>query len=189
MQPFRVSIAALLAVVACCAIAFAALRFASGTWAAVMLMVVLAILATAVFRAIFQRGPQRAFWLGLALFGGVSVVLLLAPWVGPRLRARLPTTRLLDQLYPHVHLDSEESATIPRGTFDESFSAWAEAHPSAVLTTLVHSSPVQIYWVTPAREAFGRIGHLILALALGVAGGVTWVCISALRKRPRRREG
>jgi hypothetical protein len=136
----------------------------------------------------------QAFWKGFVVIGGAYMLLCFGPWLGTHLGRHLPTTRLLDRLYPVVHLTRVENAVIPRGTFDESYSAWAEAHPSAqvIQLTLEHDeedfSAATISWVTPRLNAFQRVGHSILVLVFGyVAGVLTWYR-SSVRKQPEPSE-
>src|SRR5579864_5536811 len=161
MRHFRVSIATLLMVVAACAVACSALRFASDAWAAASLALVLGLLAVAGGMALFRRGQKRGFWIGFAVSGSAYMLVCFSPSIGPRVRPQLPTTRMLDRLYPIVHSSRQESVTISRGMFDESFSSWASEHPSAQQVRLVigagDSSEAMIYWVTPSLLAFERV--------------------------------
>ena len=89
-------------VVVITAVGLAALRDASEIWAGIMLTLVLLILGTAVFGAIYSRGRQRAGWLGFAVFGWGYFMLAFGPGFSSELGNRLPSTRLLSRAAPEV---------------------------------------------------------------------------------------
>jgi hypothetical protein len=91
---FRVSLAVLMLLVGFAAVAFAALRHPTETWAGVLLLAMLGMLAVAVLGVISREGSRRAWWLGFVLFGSGYLALAFAPWTRPR----LPTTALLVRL-------------------------------------------------------------------------------------------
>jgi hypothetical protein len=63
------SVRALLAIVAFCALASVALVRASDVWASLMFSGALGVISLAVLAAILRRGAKQAFWIGFALFG------------------------------------------------------------------------------------------------------------------------
>jgi hypothetical protein len=94
----RIPIAALMAAVLFCAIAVAAIRNASDTWAGVLLLLTLGTLAAAPLGVAYRRDARRAWWLGFALFGWGYARLSLDPSSTEESRSRLPTTALMDLL-------------------------------------------------------------------------------------------
>jgi hypothetical protein len=66
------SLAGLMALVSFVAIGVAAPRHSTETWAGVMLLAVLGLLAASVLGVVYRRDGRRAWWLGFALFGGGS---------------------------------------------------------------------------------------------------------------------
>jgi hypothetical protein len=89
MQRFRFSIARLLGVVFCVAIAVPALRPATDAWESSVFGVTLLTLLIALLLCIHRTDQQRAYWAGFALFGwaylGASLI--------PAVEGRLPTTK------------------------------------------------------------------------------------------------
>jgi hypothetical protein len=81
-------------------VGLAALRDASEMWAGIVLTLVLLILGTAVFGAIYSRGRRRAGWLGFAVFGWGYFMLAFGPGFSSELGNRLPSTQLLIALHP-----------------------------------------------------------------------------------------
>ncbi len=69
MPWFRFSIAGLMGVVLVAAIGVAALRDASVTWAGVMFLLTCGLLALAVVGLVCRGNSERAWWLGVCLFG------------------------------------------------------------------------------------------------------------------------
>ena len=70
---------------------FAALRFPTSHWCDVVTTITVVVLFTAVLRVVYERGRSRALWLGFALFGWGSLILL-----------SIPGENLFVQYPPHV---------------------------------------------------------------------------------------
>lgn len=99
----KIRIAGLMAMVLVLAIAFASLRFASWTWAGWILLLAVGVLGWAILAAAYRQGASRAFWLGFAVFGWIYMALTIGTWWrGDRQREDLPTTRVLDRLFPYL---------------------------------------------------------------------------------------
>ena len=92
MRTIRFPIAGLMLAVLVVAVALAALRTASETWAGVMFLITCGVLCLAIVGVVCRDGPKRAWWLGFALFGWGY--LLLAQWS----TVNLPTMALLDAI-------------------------------------------------------------------------------------------
>jgi hypothetical protein len=90
MRTFRFPIAGLMGTVLVVAIALAALRNASETWAGVTFLMTCAVLCLAIVGVVCRGGRERAWWLGFALFGWGY--LLLSLWS----TVNLPTMTVLD---------------------------------------------------------------------------------------------
>src|SRR5262245_7304039 len=98
----RLSIGAIMVTVVVIAVAIAALREASGTWASVLFTLTLLMLGTAVLGAICRRAAERAFWLGFALFGGTYMALAFMAHVAGEIRPLLASTALLNWAHAKV---------------------------------------------------------------------------------------
>jgi hypothetical protein len=80
------------------AVGVAALRFASGLWAGVLLLLTLGVLGAAVLAFHERTGAKRAWWRGFALFGWGDLVLAMGPWASEAVAPHLPTTAGLASL-------------------------------------------------------------------------------------------
>src|SRR5947199_2177269 len=78
----RLSLAALLGLVFVCGLGLAAMRSPTVFWTTAATTVTLGLLLTGVLGAWFLRGPDRGFWAGFALFGGVYLLLVNWSWIG-----------------------------------------------------------------------------------------------------------
>jgi hypothetical protein len=68
MKP-RISIAQILALIVPIAVALAAITNPSGFWEGTILLLTLLVLFTAIVGAIYRKEAERAFWLGIVVFG------------------------------------------------------------------------------------------------------------------------
>src|SRR4051795_10854976 len=78
----RISLAALLGLVLVCGLGLAAMRSPTVFWTTAATTVTLGLLLTDVLGAWLLRGPDRGFWAGFALFGGVYLLLVNWSWIG-----------------------------------------------------------------------------------------------------------
>src|SRR5262245_23706503 len=132
----RFTIRSLIALIVASAIGLAALRNASEIWAGLMFLSALTAVGSAILGAALMRGRERAWWLGLAVFGGGYLIISLCPVV-----SELPTTQLLS--YPHtgpeatpvsINLASisfTDTVTVADSTRPSSF-GWRSLLPGAV---------------------------------------------------------
>jgi hypothetical protein len=143
----RVSIAGLMAVVLVCGVAAAALREASETWAGILLLVTVGLLAFALLAVRQRREASRAFWEGFALFGWGYLVLTLGPWFAEQVGPKLPTAQLLGYLHGKLN---------PAATTSQVQAVWM---PSLWRNSLARiNAPVTVdYTVSPntAAPAYG----------------------------------
>jgi hypothetical protein len=102
----RFTIARATALIFVAALALASLRLSSRVWAGSVLMLTLTILSCAILGVVYRRGAQRAFWLGFTLLGwGYMALASHFWWDRNTVRPHLPTTSILEWLYPYVRLD------------------------------------------------------------------------------------
>ncbi len=113
MRFTRFTIADLVLAVLFCAVAMAALMFASTPWGAASLSVVLAILTLAPLGIIYRRGEHRAFWTGIVLCGWAYLTLSSGPWFIDYIRPKLITSRMLEWAYPWL-ISPDRQASNPR---------------------------------------------------------------------------
>jgi hypothetical protein len=170
----RHTIAGLMLMVLACAVAVAALRYASELWVTVILATTLVLLWCSVFGVVYRTGARRAGWLGFLVFGGGYVALAFTPW-GAELKTNLPITRLLVRLDEAMHPAKPwqvETVLYPTAggqpmaspvTFNPSLKSSAVTWGSARLGLLVSSGQ---------REHFLAIGHGLVALLVGLFGTI-----------------
>jgi hypothetical protein len=101
-MPPRSSIARLVALVALCGVAFAALRSPSQLWASALFALALGSLPVALIHVLYLRGRRRAFWAGFLICGSAYFAASLGPWFRDEFGPRMVTTALLDLLYVQV---------------------------------------------------------------------------------------
>jgi uncharacterized membrane protein len=75
MKRFRMTIRSAMALVLFAGVAFAALRDPSMWWTGAVLACLIGLLLTACIGAIYRTGRERAFWLGIVVFGGGYLLL------------------------------------------------------------------------------------------------------------------
>jgi hypothetical protein len=169
------------------AVAFAALRHPTETWAGVLLLATLGMLAVAVLGVINREGNRRAWWLGFVLFGSGYLALAFAPWTRPR----LPMTALLVRLHARfqrfiasenalritatragaVRVDSELGWTLEASEITLSGDA---LRISSFGTTMISN--------TAAPRHFLDVGHCLLAWPVALVGALAARWFHATRK-------
>ena len=121
----RVSVAALMALVAFTGLGFAALRTPSELWADTIFSLLLATLSAGLLAALLLPREDRAFWLGFTLFGWGYAVFCFGPWSRTEVAPHLITTELLA-------FDFNRTDPVRSGPDD--------ANPSAAPTPLIFGS-------------------------------------------------
>jgi hypothetical protein len=84
------------------AVAIAALRSATDTWAGIMLLLTLGLLACSLLGVRQRREARRAFWEGFAIFGWGYLILAFGPWFAEQVTPRLPTAQILTYLHSKI---------------------------------------------------------------------------------------
>jgi hypothetical protein len=106
----RISIIGMMRLVLCCAVGLTALRNANDLWAGTSLTLALAMAGIALLGALYQRGKDRAWWVGFALFSGVYLALAFGPWFSTEIRPKLVTTQLLESIHSQVQVPPSDPA-------------------------------------------------------------------------------
>jgi hypothetical protein len=76
MNRFRMTIRSAMALVLLAGVGFAALRDPSMWWVGGVLACLIGLLLTACVGAMYRTGRERAFWLGIVVFGGGYLLLV-----------------------------------------------------------------------------------------------------------------
>jgi hypothetical protein len=98
----RFSILGLMGFVFACGVALAALRNPSAPWAGIVPLIALGAVGTSVLGMIYERGPDRAWWVGFAVFGGGYMALTFAPGFAEQVQPKLGTTQALEYVHTQV---------------------------------------------------------------------------------------
>ena len=170
----RVSLSGLIGCVLVCGLGLAALRNASPTWAGSILLLTLGLLAVAVLGVIYCREERRAWWLGFALFGWGFAALVLAPWSKPE---ALPSTMLLDRLYPRVSptkvVAIKEGTEPPDVRIGDALVVSNDVLKQAIPLPYGPADRVYPFLVGTLRVgAFRSIGHCLLTVWVACLGGI-----------------
>jgi hypothetical protein len=190
---FSFSIASGLAITGIVGVALAALRDPSYLWANVTFSITLTVLVLAVINALYGRGARRAHWLGFALCGWSYFMICSVPGLRDSLCPRPVTEVILDLLYPHVAPLAKlpppapgmagnpsgliiQMARQPGGEFRlvganppapaSRWSAWSQPDRSNGVGYQIGTGALV------SSEAFRQIGHSMVALLVGVLGGI-----------------
>jgi hypothetical protein len=187
MRRPRVSLAGLMGFILVCGLGIAALRDASETWAGVMLLATLGLLAAAVLGVVYRRGGRRARWLGFALFGWGYLVLTFGPWFVSEVRPKLPTSKLLNDLHARLNPSPEPVLAIVHRVNTNTQPVRIAIGSDLVradeikLSRMLVSPPnrtnyltlrAKLLTVSGNAEDFQSVGHCLLALLVGLVGAM-----------------
>jgi hypothetical protein len=177
----RFSIASLMAFVVLLAVGMAAMRNPTKLWASLLLSIALVVLAIALLGSLFGHGLRRSFWSGFAICGWLYLIVSCAPWFTTEIAPFLFTTACLDLIYPHVAAP-EQIAMSPNGAGAIGLAGgfggpaappasiwehWATIDNAAAGFNITNNFDVN------RSRPFQLIGHSLLALLFGYAGGLT----------------
>lgn len=177
VTPFRLSLRAMLVLVAFVALAVTSLEYASDAWVAIAGAVTMSVCFATFIIAFVDRGSRQAFAIGFSLvaISYWAVLIVGAQKVGSNSIeldfsfGRLPTTVVLKNLYSAVRktywLDPNTRQVIPG--YDPADSKSRPAGGSV----RGQYSPGPFMANEPRREDFMVIGHFWWTLILGYAGG------------------
>jgi hypothetical protein len=116
LHPPRLTIAALIGLVALCAVTFAALRTSSPYWASAMMSLTMLVLLGSVVASVWGR--HRAGWSGFAIFGWGYFLLAFGSPFRDVVRPHMLTSVAIVESYRHVHpevrIDVMDLALLPR---------------------------------------------------------------------------
>jgi hypothetical protein len=166
----RFSLKTMLLLCTAIAVSVAGLLNANVAWAAFFYTAAFIGVLTGFVGALVRRGPERAFWIGFALFGGGYFALAL---VGENSLARfapdrqqvqepkLGTTQLLIWIQAQLQPRTKATANLPQGAV--SFSPYGYSYVAN----------------TPSGY-FIEVGHSIFTLLLALLGG--WIAMQFSRE-------
>ncbi len=154
----RFTIAGMLWGVAAIGIWLASLRSSSTVWTTVAATMTLAALLTGVLGALVTQRPSRASWLGFAIFGWVSLILVEWDWIGGPLGHDLTAAlgAMAEYLLPEPATKSLLPTALPRGRVTFA--------PNAAYLEEIQQRSIKL-------GNFVQIGRMTLSLLFGLIGG------------------
>jgi hypothetical protein len=189
MRPLLISLAGLMVLVIIVGIGIAALRDATETWAGIVLLLTLGLLAVSILGVLYRNGGRRAWWVGFALFGWGFAALTLAPWSKPE---KLPTRVLLNSLYArmsHRKVVTMEPFAASAGLDEGQFIVLDPSPSHESLPGVPQGSDAVFAIGSIDLKAFRAIGHCLFALVAGVVGGFVARWFYSTREVAGRRDG
>jgi hypothetical protein len=189
----RISIRALMAIVAVPALGLAALKDANEWWAGTMLLFAIAAVGISMAGAIIMRGRERCWWATFAFFSGGYLVLTFAPGFSTAVGPRLVTNTALDSLYSQF-LASSTREPLPQVLWWQHSRALKEVERlraekrepgdsqlDSAMRILINLE-TQFQGVADRRD-FTRVGHSLFAMLAGLLGGALAVWFHDRRER------
>jgi hypothetical protein len=169
MRHLRITILGMIGLVAMVGFWLASLIAATAWWTSAASTVTLAILLSSVLGACFQRGLDRAYWSGFALFGITYMILVNWDWLGGQFGHDL--TGGLSAL-AEIVIPSEPQAPSP-------FQRLPPGGVRANQKTIGESLELVI-----RRGNFVQIGRMGLTLLFAILGGLIARFLAARGERP-----
>lgn len=191
MRLTRIPLATLLAAVVVCAVAFAALRSPSPLWASALFTTALGALAVALLNVLLPPEPNRAFWAGFLILGGLYLGAASSP-----LRPSLITSCGIYLLYWSIGPSPDPDLAPPPAPIRvvslangetnsvrerELLGTWRGLSQPDNGPEVLALNDIAIY---TCSEAYRQIGHSLVTLIVGFAGGL-YAARSAQRERPQ----
>ena len=190
----RYTIAQLIAVVAICGVAFAALRTPSYLWSSALYTTACAAVVIAAINVVFSRGPSRAYWAGFLIAGGVYFISYSVPALQELVCPRLVTTPILDLIYPYVSPEPPGSPVLTGSSTPFLMTAQPSGggpvlyQPTAAPSTFPSPPPVYGGLTLPAPDTRSRwTAWTEPDRAIGV--GYTFGSLSLVNTQPFRQIG
>lgn len=165
------------------AVALAALRNANAAWAAIIQLLTIGAVASAILGVVQQRGKNREWWAGFAFFAGGYLLLALGPWFSANVRPDLATSRLFEYvcqpaLSPNTYQESWKTEDQNVAEHLQRLTIELRINPArsdvAAEIEQIQSRKRLGLMIPGLRNAasFERIGHYLSALMAGLIGAV-----------------
>jgi hypothetical protein len=192
MNRFRVTIRSAMALVVFAGVGLAALRDASMWWVGGVLACLIGLLLTACIGAMYRTGRERAFWLGIVVFGGGYLLLArvlssdstgnpvaFTNWAldtpaldlrsAPAAGGKVPA-EMNGEFRPARVLQMDRT----KGAYFVNYDGWTAAHNA---------------WLSPAQiklqhgDAYHSVGNLLVVILFAMIGSVVAVAFYDSRER------
>jgi hypothetical protein len=195
MGRFRFRITALMGLVLFVGVAFAALRDASEWWAGALLVVTIGLLLTACLGVVYRTGGDRAFWLGMLVFGGGYLLLSRFVFTDATTSPLALTNRGIDALRWNLRSTpqaaGEKVLADMRGKMLPASVVQIDNRNSKFLVHYEGWSDYHDAWVgrmgikVQDAEVYHGVGNLLVVLLFALTGSVVAVAFHASRARRR----
>lgn len=176
MRRPRISIQKSLAAIAVLALSFAGLRYPTFGWARGLFTLSLGTLVLALLAALFQRKSKRAFWLGYLVGGTAYLLVLMVPWhtllkeawgdEGDDSGSLIITTPALDAFFLRCVGSHLKFADRPSPEYIDPLAFLLEYDAMLIETRRYNSR------ILGSTATFRQIGHSLITLLAGLAGGL-----------------
>jgi hypothetical protein len=173
MRHARVTIVGTMGVVAVAALGLAAIHSPTRLWANGIFSLTLAVLFGATIAAFARAGRARTTWRGFAFAGWGYLVLSLGPWFEEATGPYLITTSLIDLAYARTDGRPSRILTADMAGGLNFIPVASEAFWGDVqLDRVNHVGGNRYGFVPSAPYPLYRIGHSLMAVVAGLAGGL-----------------
>ena len=194
MNRFRMTIRLAMALVLFAGVAFAALRDSSVWWVGSLVACLIGLLLTACIGALYRTGRERAFWLGIIIFGGGYLLLSRVLSTDATGNPVAITNRALDTLALNLRSAPPVGAKIyaemngnfmlasllqidrAKGAYFVHYDGWTDAHNA---------------WLSRAQishesgDDYHAVGNLLVVILLAMTGPVVAVAFYDTRELRR----
>ncbi len=187
MRPIRFTIAGLMGLVLVAGVIHLALLRADPFWASLAQTVAFGVVLFAVLASVVvPSGPDRAGWIGAALFGGVYVGISFIPPFETAIRPHLFTSHVLAYIHPKLGYGNESGYYLWPSYNSEPYNS-EKAEISIVHRsgkTVIAKASV-INW-GDNREYFDRLCHSLFGMLSALAGRLLGCAIWMTSRRSNR---
>jgi hypothetical protein len=193
MNRFRVTIRSAMALVVFVGVGFAALRDPSVWWVGVVLACLIGLLLTACVGAMYRTGRERAFWLGIVVFGGGYLLLasvLSTDYTGNPIAV---IDRILDIVALDRSVPSEGETVLAEmnGAFRRASVLQIDRAKGAHLVRYDGETRDHNAWLSPAQirlqggREYHAVGNKLVMILVAMIGSVVAVAFYDSRERRR----
>jgi hypothetical protein len=193
MKRFRVTIRSAMALVLFAGVGLAALRDPSVWWVGGVVACLIGLLLTACVGAVYRTGRERAFWLGIVVFGGGYLLLahvLSADVTGNPVAV---TDRVLDMVALGRSVPAVGAKVLAdmNGEFRSASVLKIDRTKGANFVNYDGYSDYHNAWLSPAQiklksdNDYHTVGHLLVVFLFAMIGSVVAVAFYDSRERQR----
>jgi hypothetical protein len=193
MNRFRLTIRSAMTLVFCAGVGFAALRNPSAWWAGGVLACLIGLLLTACVGAMYSAERERAFWVGIVVFGGGYLLLTSVRFADDMGNPVAVIDRVLDMVALDRSVPTLGAAVLAEmnGEFRPASVGQIDRTEGAYLVNFNGSTDYQAAWLRPAQirlqgsAEYHAIGNNLVVILVAMMGSI--VAVGFYDSRERRR--